>query len=620
MRISSIIRIGGAVDRVLIAGGLGCGGGDSSGTGAGGKGGSSTTGDGGSGGVVGSTGGSAAGGSARSTSSGTGGTSSGGAPATGGAGPGTGGGAGRRLRGRRRPRLDHPGAAAKEAAAARRPVLEAPVGAAVPPARPARAEEPAVVARRGPRRHDRWRRCRRRDGRQQRLGPADGLGVLEQLRRQDQLQRHQGASGRHGVERPQGRRLSIRQHRRGLVAGNARRLRQHHRRHDDGLAGRDAGHRDLHPWPRSQGRDLHRRRQGWMRLLLPDGTSGGAGLRQRGALRSGLSPVLEVGLRFRQGRLVRRQLGGAQPANGVSSNQQLHQDSHGADRTADGVLGLRLGQPEPLELGARHVHHVAHEPGHHLLWRAGRSEPRPHQLRFGATPHGANPRALQRSGHAHRRDAEFHRRAKPDAHGVVGNRERAAPGGQQSHDDDQRHQERLDERARSSRSIRIRSPSRAPSCPAERRAWRSTTRCSPAPAGAPCCCSTGTPRRQRSPFDFRISAWARPLRCGTSGWRWTWGARRPATASASPPTIPSCCSSPTALRSSRAMRQQPPRPGRQRPSDPPAAATSTGQSASRSHRVSRKPTVEPDSGSSPLRRIGGKMVGKISGADLTITR
>jgi hypothetical protein len=92
MRISSIIRFGGTV-AVLIAGGLGCGGGDSSGTGAGGKGGSSTPGDGGRGGVVGSTGGSAAGGSGGSNSSGSGGTSSGGGPATGGTGPGTGGGA-----------------------------------------------------------------------------------------------------------------------------------------------------------------------------------------------------------------------------------------------------------------------------------------------------------------------------------------------------------------------------------------------------------------------------------------------------------------------------------------------------------------------------------------------
>ena len=100
MRISSIIRNGGAVARiagavaVLIAGGFGCGGGDSSGTGDGGKGGSSTSGKGGTGGVVGSTGGSAAGGSGGSTTSGSGGTSSGGGPGTGGNGPGTGGGSG----------------------------------------------------------------------------------------------------------------------------------------------------------------------------------------------------------------------------------------------------------------------------------------------------------------------------------------------------------------------------------------------------------------------------------------------------------------------------------------------------------------------------------------------
>jgi hypothetical protein len=94
MRISSIIRTGGAL-AVLIAGGLGCGGGESSGTGAGGTGGSSTPGDGGSGGTVGSTGGSGAGGAAGSNSGGAAGTSSGGGAGTGvgGKGPGTGGGA-----------------------------------------------------------------------------------------------------------------------------------------------------------------------------------------------------------------------------------------------------------------------------------------------------------------------------------------------------------------------------------------------------------------------------------------------------------------------------------------------------------------------------------------------
>ena len=93
MRISSIIRVGGAV-AVLFAGGLGCGGGESSGTGAGGAGGSSTPGDGGRGGSGGSTGGSGVGGSAGSNSNGSGGTSSGGGPGTGGTSPGTGGGSG----------------------------------------------------------------------------------------------------------------------------------------------------------------------------------------------------------------------------------------------------------------------------------------------------------------------------------------------------------------------------------------------------------------------------------------------------------------------------------------------------------------------------------------------
>ena len=93
MRISSIIRVGGAL-AVLFAGGLGCGGGESSGTGAGGKGGSSTAGDGGRGESGGSTGGSGVGGSAGSNSNGSGGTSSGGGPGTGGTSPGTGGGSG----------------------------------------------------------------------------------------------------------------------------------------------------------------------------------------------------------------------------------------------------------------------------------------------------------------------------------------------------------------------------------------------------------------------------------------------------------------------------------------------------------------------------------------------
>ena len=87
MRMSPIIRVGGAL-AILFAGGLGCGGGESSGTGAGG---SSTSGDGGRGGG-GSTGGSGVGGSAGSNSNGSGGTSSGGAPGMGGTSPGTGGG------------------------------------------------------------------------------------------------------------------------------------------------------------------------------------------------------------------------------------------------------------------------------------------------------------------------------------------------------------------------------------------------------------------------------------------------------------------------------------------------------------------------------------------------
>ena len=142
MRISSIIRVGGAV-AVLFAGGLGCGGGESSGTGAGGKGGSSTPGDGGRGGSGGSTGGSGVGGSAGSNSNGSGGTSSGGGPGTGGTSPGTGGGS-LAAPGAREPQPDHPEAAEKEEAAARQPVLEARVGAAAPPAKPAGAEARAV--------------------------------------------------------------------------------------------------------------------------------------------------------------------------------------------------------------------------------------------------------------------------------------------------------------------------------------------------------------------------------------------------------------------------------------------------------------------------------------------
>ena len=51
------------------------------------------------------------------------------------------------------------------------------------------------------------------------------------------------------------------------------------------------------------------------------------------------------------------------------------------------------GNQSPWNWAPEHVHDVAHQPGHHLLRRAGRSGPRPHQLRFGATPVGAEHRA-----------------------------------------------------------------------------------------------------------------------------------------------------------------------------------------------------------------------------------
>ena len=114
--------------------------------------------------------------------------------------------------------------------------------------------------RRRSRRRGRCDRRRGRGRRRQRFGPADGLGVLEHLRREDQLQRHQAAGGRDGFERPQGCRLPVRQHRRGVVAGNARRFRQHHGRYVR-MARRHAGDRGLHPRPGSQGGHLHRRRQ-----------------------------------------------------------------------------------------------------------------------------------------------------------------------------------------------------------------------------------------------------------------------------------------------------------------------------------------------------------------------
>ena len=103
-----------------------------------------------------------------------------------------------------------------------------------------------------------------------------------------------------------GRRLQVRQHRRGLVAGHPRRGRQHHRRHRR-VARRHEGDRRLHPQQGPEGRHLHRRRQGRLRLLLPDRPARRPRQRQRGPLRPGLLQFSTVGLRLRQGRLVRRQ-------------------------------------------------------------------------------------------------------------------------------------------------------------------------------------------------------------------------------------------------------------------------------------------------------------------------
>ena len=83
-----------------------------------------------------------------------------------------------------------------------------------------------------------------------------------------------------------GGRVQVRQHRRGLVAGHPRRPRQHHRRHRR-VARRYERHRRLHPQQGPQGGHLYRRRQGRLRLLLPDRPPGGARHWQRGPLRAG---------------------------------------------------------------------------------------------------------------------------------------------------------------------------------------------------------------------------------------------------------------------------------------------------------------------------------------------
>ena len=198
--------------------------------------------------------------------------------------------------------------------------------------------------------------------------PPMGWASWNTFAAQDQLQRDQGSGRRAGVVRAEGRRLPVRQHRRGLVAGHPGRGRQHHRRHRR-MAGRDEGHRRLHPQQGPEGRHLHRRRPGRLRLLLPDRAAGGAGLGQRGPLRPGLPAVLPVGLRLRQGGLVRRRRRGAR-TRGPRTRRSATR-SPGRPRRPAGRWCCRCatGATEPVGLGAGHVDHVAHQPGHHLLRR-----------------------------------------------------------------------------------------------------------------------------------------------------------------------------------------------------------------------------------------------------------
>ncbi len=247
----------------------------------------------------------------------------------------------------------------------------------------------------------------------------DGLGLLEQLRREDRLRRHQAAGRRVRRLGPPRGRLQVHQHRRGLVAGHPRQRGQHHRRHQR-VARRDERHRRLHPQQGPQGRHLHRRGRERLRLLLPDGPPRRREHRQRGPLRPGHAPVLAVGLRLREGRLVRRRRRGTRRGDRVQGDQRLGHQGHRHHGPRADPLDLQLGLPEPLELGPRPRPHVPDEHGHHLLRQLTVDDEHALQLRPGPAPGRPAHRLLQRPRYADGRHARPHRRPEPHPHGALG--------------------------------------------------------------------------------------------------------------------------------------------------------------------------------------------------------
>ena len=287
------VRLAGAL-AILVASGLGCSDGMSSESGAGGTGAPTTGGSGGvtsaggagssgspgssgapgvagSGGTIGSSG---AGGSGGTSASGSGGSSapggSGGASgsASGGA-SGTAGGAGRGGTSGAAPR-----AAARRAAARRAAAAKGAAQRVAPPVVPAAL----AAARRAPGR--RWA------GRPGTASPPRSTTTSSRRRRTRWSSSGLKAAGYQYVNIDEGWWQGTRDGAGNITVDTSR------------VAGRDAGHRGLHSRDRSEGGDLHRRREGRLRLLLPDGPAGRAGLGQRGALRAGLPAVLEWGFDF----------------------------------------------------------------------------------------------------------------------------------------------------------------------------------------------------------------------------------------------------------------------------------------------------------------------------------
>ena len=161
--------------------------------------------------------------------------------------------------------------------------------------------------------------------------------------------------------------------------------------------------------------------------------------RQRGPLRAGPVVLPALGLRLRQGRLVRRRRGGPRRRRRRTSR------SRAANEAATAVTGRKLvlsfcnwGTGLTLELGHRPRRPVAHQPRRLLHGETPGLTKMYRQLRRGPPPRRPAHRLLQRPRHADGRPERHDRRTQPAAHEPVGDLRRPAAGRQQRRHDEHR--------------------------------------------------------------------------------------------------------------------------------------------------------------------------------------